>query len=268
MLRCRISGGGYVSKLPKEAFRSEETACRRPLPRFRTPTSPWKRGSLWTPAAVCAAGATDVNAAGLAFIEKSNPQDQIFVINFNDTVKEGLPESVPFTDRIGLLRMALSTGIPEGRTVLYDAIAAGLRHLEKGNRDKKTLVLVTDGGDNRSQIDLEEIMRMIVESHTTIYTVGIFDPERSLQQAGRLAANCGDERRRIRSCQKLPPQVVPICEKIAKDIRNRYTLGYVPSRGAGPGVRKIKVTATAPDRGRLIVTSRTSYKLPDNTAAK
>jgi len=261
------SRGGYVSKLPKEAFRVEENGVAQTINTFSNADVPVEVGLVMDASGSMRTRRADVNAAGVAFIEKSNPQDQIFVVNFNDTVKEGLPASVPFTDRIDLLRMALSTGIPEGRTVLYDAIADALHHLETGNRDKKTLVLVTDGGDNRSQIGLDEIMRMIAESHTTIYTVGIFDADDPYSKPGvlrRIAAVSGGESFMPRTSA----EVVPICEKIAKDIRNRYTVGYVPNRDAGAGLRKIKVTATAKDRGRLIVTSRTSYKLPDNPASK
>ena len=261
------SRGGYVSKLPKEAFRVEENGVAQTIKAFSNADVPVEVGLVMDASGSMRTRRADVNAAGVAFVEKSNPEDQIFVVNFNDTVKEGLPHSAPFTDSIDLLRKALSTGIPEGRTVLYDAIAEALHHLDQGNRDKKTLVLVTDGGDNRSKIGLEQIMQMIIESHTTIYTVGIFDPEDPYSKPGvlrRIAAVSGGES----FMPKTSAQVVPICEKIAKDIRNRYTLGYIPSRDAGAGVRKIKVTATAPDRGRLIVTSRTSYKLPENSVAK
>ncbi len=259
--------GGYVSKLPKEAFRVEENGVVQTISAFSNADVPVEAGLVMDASGSMRSRREDVNAAGVAFVEKSNPQDQVFVVNFNDTVKEGLPPSVPFTDRIDLLRKALATGIPQGRTVLYDAIAEALRHLETGNRDKKTLVLVTDGGDNRSEIGLEEIMHMIVESHTTIYTIGLFDADDPYRKPGvlkRIASVSGGESFTPKSSR----EVVPICEKIAQDIRNRYTLGYVPSRTAGAGVRKIKVTAAASDRGKLIVTSRTSYQLPESPAGK
>ncbi|HWE48576.1 MAG TPA: VWA domain-containing protein [Bryobacteraceae bacterium] len=256
--------GGYVSNLPKEAFHIDENGVPQTISAFSNADVPVEVGLVMDASGSMRTRRADVNAAGVAFIQKSNPKDQVFVVNFNDTVMEGLPESVPFTDKIDLLRTALSTGVPQGRTVLYDAIAEALRHLETGKRDKKTLVLVTDGGDNRSQIGLNEIMRLIEESHATIYTVGIFDPSDPYNKPGvlrRIAAVSGGES----FMPKTSAAVVPICEKIAKDIRNRYTLGYIPNR-EGTAVRKVKVSASSPDHGKLIVTSRTSYKMPDATA--
>jgi len=83
-----------------------------------------------------------------------------------------------------LLRAALSKNKPEGRTALYDAIVYALKHLESGTRDKKTLVVVSDGGDNCSTHTFKEVMRLIQESRATIYTVGIFDPEDSEHNTG------------------------------------------------------------------------------------
>ena len=132
----------------------------------------------------------DVITAGLVFIGASNPQDQIFVVNFNDKVRRGLPETVPFTDDIKLLRSALSRDMAEGQTALYDAIALSLDHLQSGRRDKKTLVVVSDGGDNVSKHMLKELMQLVQESRATIYTIGIFapdDPDRNPQVLERIA---------------------------------------------------------------------------------
>ena len=205
---------------------------------------------------------SDVINAGLAFIGASNPQDQIFVVNFNDKVRCGLPETVPFTDDLNLLRSALSRDAPQGQTALYDAVAFALKHLESGRRDKKTLVLVSDGGDNVSTHSFKELMQLVQESRATIYTVGLFapdDPDRNPHVLERIARISGGE-------SFLPgelDQIIPICQRIAKDIRNRYTIGYRPVRTSdGAALRKIRVVGSAPDRGKLLVRTRTSYVLP------
>jgi VWFA-related protein len=151
-------------------------------------------------------------------------------------------------------------------TALYDAIVFALDHLESGQRDKKTLVVVSDGGDNISTHNLKELMRLIQESRATIYTVGIFDTDDKDRNPGvlqRIANVSGGE------CF-LPDrfnEIVPICKKIAKDIRNRYTVGYVPARrDEKGGLRKIHVAAAAPDREKLIVRTRTSYVLPERAS--
>src|SRR5205823_5571921 len=171
----------------------------------------------------------------------SNPKDQMFVVNFNDKVWSGLPKSSPFSDDVDLLRAALSKHKPEGRTALYDAIAFALKHLETGRRDKKALVVVSDGGDNCSVQGFKDVMRLIEESAATVYTVGIFEPEDPDRNPGvlkRIAAVSGGE------CflpGELEP-ILPVCQKIAKDIRNRYTIGYLPVRSGDKAAdRKIRV---------------------------
>ena len=151
---------------------------------------------------------------------------------------------------------------------MFDGIAYGLKHLELGAQEKKALVVITDGGDNASQRTRQELMQLIQESRTTIYTVGVFDPEDHDHNPGvlkQIAHVSGGE------CF-LPGEfedVVPICQRIARNIRNRYTIGYVPTRGAGIGtLRKIRVTASAAAHDKLIVQTRTSYMLPERIASK
>jgi VWFA-related protein len=167
----------------------------------------------------------------------------VFVVNFSDQVRYGLPESVPFTDDVGLLRSALSRDQPQGRTALYDAIKLALKHLESSRRGKEALVVVSDGGDNSSRCSFQQMMQLIQESPATIYTVGIYetdDEEHNPRVLRRIARLSGGE------CF-LPGEfkdVVAICTSIAKDIRNRYTIGYKPVRaGDKAAARNIRVEA-------------------------
>lgn len=258
----RDAKGGYVAHLPQSAFHVDEDGVPQTITAFSNADVPVEAGLVMDASGSMRTKRAEVNAAGLAFVERSNPQDQIFVLNFNDKVWDGLPEGVPFSDNVEVLRAALGNERPQGRTVLYDAIAVGLHHLELGNRGRKTLVLVTDGGDNHSMLDLATAMKLIEESHTTIYTVGLYDNDDPYRNPGvlrKIAAVSGGE------CflPKKYDEVVSICEKIAKDIRYRYTIGYVPSRSAKTGIRKLRVTASAADRGKLVVQSRTSYSVPE-----
>ena len=97
-------------------------------------------------------------AAALAFARSSNPQDQMFVVNFNDSISFGLPPGMPFTDRQDQLQLALSGISAIGQTSLYDGIAAALDHLKQANRDKKVLILISDGGDNASTHTLAQVL--------------------------------------------------------------------------------------------------------------
>ncbi len=254
--------GGYVSGLSKDAFHIYENGAVQRLTVFSSVDVPVAVGLVMDDSGSMWSKRPELVTAGVAFVEASNPQDQIFVVNFNDKVRRGLPQSTPFSDDVKLLRSALSQSKPEGRTALYDAIAFALHHVDSGQRDKKALVVVSDGGDTCSTHSLTELMRLIQESHTTIYTVGIFDaddPDRNPQVLKRIASASGGE------CF-LPSEfgeLSPICKKIAKDIRNRYTIGYIPARTGEKGeLRKIRVAVDAPGRERLIVRTRTGYSVP------
>jgi Ca-activated chloride channel homolog len=260
--------GGYVSGLARDNFQIFENGEPQKITEFSSADVPVAVGLVMDDSGSMEFKRPEVVTAGLIFIGASNPQDQMFVVNFNDKVRSGLPETVSFTDNLHLLHSALAQDAPQGRTALYDAVAFALKHLESGRRDKKTLVIVSDGGDNVSKHTLKELMVLIQESRATIYTVGIFapdDPDRNPGVLERIARISGGE-------SFLPSgldEVVPICRQIARDIRNRYMIGYIPVHsGDKAALRKIHIVAKAPDRGKLVVRTRTSYWLPPPERSK
>lgn len=257
------AAGGHVSNLKAGNFRVYEHGNLQAITHFGSEDVPVTVGLVVDTSGSMLLKQAEVIAAALAFIRASNRQDEAFVVNFSDGVKSGLPASIPFTSDIHQLRAALSESKPEGRTALYDAILFSLSHLEKGTRDRKTLVLVSDGGDNNSVHGSEDVMRMVRESRATIYTIGIFDESDKDQNPGvlrHLAQVSGGE-------AFFPGQlseVGGICEEIAKDIRARYTIGYVPVRLGDKGsLRKVKVVASQSGGHELVVHTRTTYFLPD-----
>jgi Ca-activated chloride channel homolog len=172
-----------------------------------------------------------------------------------------LPPLLPFTDDLQVLRAGLYYGKPVGQTALYDAVAYALRHLDLGHRDKRTLIVVSDGGDNVSRLSFSKLTRLVVASRATIYTVGLFDQENRELNPGvlrKLANVSGGEYFQPASID----QVIPVFEKISRDIRNRYTVGYIPDETKDRrAVRSVKVRAQ--DHGRkLSVRTRTSYSIP------
>jgi VWFA-related protein len=254
--------GRYVPGLTRDNFHVNENGAAQQITVFASADVPVAVGLVMDDSSSMRPKRAELITAGVAFVGASNPKDQIFVVNFNDKVRPGLPETMPFTDDVGLLRSALSDSPPQGRTALYDAIAFALHHVDSGQRDKKALVVVSDGGDNCSTHTLTQLMRLIEESHTTIYTVGIFDAndeDRNPQVLKRIANASGGE-------SFLPEeagQLVPIFEKIAKDIRTRYTVGYIPARtGEKTGFRKLRVAVDGPDHQKLVVRTRTGYFVP------
>ena len=255
--------GGRVSSLTGSDFRVYEDGKLQTIVHFSSEDVPVTVGLVVDTSGSMRMKHPEVITAAMAFIQASNRNDEVFVVNFSDRVNYGLPEYIPFTDDIVKLRAALSRNIPEGKTALYAAILRSLSHLEKGKRDRKALVLVSDGGDNNSVHGFKDVIRKVRESRTTIYTIGIFDeddPDRNPDVLRRLAQVSGGE-------AYLPKQLselVGICRQIAADIRTRYTIGYVPVRSGEQGaLRKIKVVASKAGREKLVVHTRASYFLPD-----
>jgi len=257
------AAGAHVPNLSRDNFQVYEDGKLQTITHFGRDDVPVTVGLVIDTSGSMQSKYNDVVIAALALIHASNPRDEIFVVNFGDRVSYGLPDGTPFTGDPGQLRAALALGAPAGRTALYDAILSSLDHLEQGKRDKKTMVLISDGGDNSSAHASDEVMRAVRESRATIYTIGIFDAGDQDRNPGllrRLAHMSGGE-------AFFPAQLsaaIGICRQIASDIRTRYTMGYVPIRSGERGsLRKIRVTASTPAGSRLVVHTRTSYSLPD-----
>jgi Ca-activated chloride channel family protein len=254
--------GVHVPGLAKSNFRIYEDGQLQTVTHFSSDDVPVTVGLVIDTSGSMRSKHPEVVTAALVFIHASNPQDEMFVVNFSDRANFGLPGNIPFTDDAGKLWAALSKNTPEGRTALYDALVLSLNHLEMGKRDKKTIVLVSDGGDNSSIHGFEDVMRMARESRATIYSIGIFDEndrDRNPGLLGRLARISGGEA----FLPKEVSEVVGICRQIASDIRNRYTIGYVPVRSGERGsLRKIKVIASNSGGRKLVVHTRPSYFLP------
>jgi len=209
-----------------------------------------------------------VIGAAQTFIEESNPRDEVFVLNFNDKVTRGLPGPLLFSGDAQQLSKALHRGVPEGKTALNDAVVAGLKQLEMGKLDKKTLVVISDGGDNASECKRREMLDRVVGSAATIYTIGLYDtndPDRDPGILRALARISGGEAYFPES----PPDTIPVCRRIARDIRTRYTVGYVPQVGSGANaLRHIRVHADATGHGKLTANTRKSYRYDEISSQK
>ena len=248
-----------VSGLGKEDFQVYEDGVLQEIKFFSHEDIPVTVGLVVDNSGSMIPKRREVIAAALAFARSSHPEDQMFVVNFNENVSFGLANDTPFTDKEAQLEAALSRIAADGMTALYDAVAAALEHLKKGNRDKKVLIVISDGADNASKHNLAEIMAMAEQSDAIIYTLGLFqqeDPDRNPRVLRRLARATGGEAFLPGSVK----HVVPICERIARDIRNQYTIAYVPANRKQDGTyRGIQVKAGAPGRERLTVRARAGY---------
>jgi len=251
-----------VSGLGKDAFQIYEDGVLQQIKYFSHEDIPVTVGLIVDNSGSMGQKRPEVIAAALAFARSSNPEDQMFVVSFNENVSFGLPPGTPFTDKADHLEIALSRIAADGMTALYDAVAAGFEHVKRGNRDKKVLIVVSDGGDNASKRDLAQIMTMAGQSDAIIYTVGVFDgndPDRNpgvLRQLARATGGIAFFPRQLR-------QVIPISEQIARDIRNQYTVAYTSTNRKQDGTyRSIQVRAVDPRRERLTVRARAGYFAP------
>jgi len=254
--------GTPVSRLSKDDFQIYEDGVLQQIRHFSHEDIPVTVGLVVDNSGSMKPKRSDVIAAALAFARSSNPQDQMFVVKFNEKVSFGLPDNTPFTDQIAQLEVALSTMAADGQTALYDAVFVALDHLKKGNRDKKVLIVISDGGDNASKHKLTEIMALVGQPDAIIYTIGIFDEQDDDRNPGvleKLAKDTGGEAFLPESLR----DITPICERIAHDIRNQYTLAYVPTNRKRDGrYRVIQVKASSLSRERLTGRTRTGYFAP------
>ncbi len=198
-----------------------------------------------------------VNKAALNLIRSSNPQDQVFVVNFNDEYY--LDQA--FTNNINKLREALEKVEARGGTALYDAIVASSDYMKKNAKlQKKVLFVVTDGEDNASRESLEEAVRRLQEENgPTVYAIGLLGEEKA-RRARRALETIAQRTGGIAFLPRTLDEVDQISSSVAHDIRNQYTLGYKPTtpKSAG-GYRAIRVEAKAKGYGKLVVRTRSGY---------
>lgn len=247
----------FVPGLPREAFTVYDTGRPQTIGFFEDSDSAVTVGLVLDSSISMHRNRDAVIAAGISFAEASHPDDEMFTINFNEHVWPGLPRDQPFTSDREALKLALRESTARGRTALFDALRTALRHLDTGHRQKKVLIVVSDGGDNASTTKFDEVLAMALRMNAVIYTLSIHDQynrEGNKDVLRKLAAVTGGE-------AYFPTKVAEatrILDRIARDIRSGYTIGYVPETSGG-GYRAIRVDVRTPDRRKLTVRARSGY---------
>jgi Ca-activated chloride channel family protein len=255
----RDGKGQFASDLHAGDFEVYEDGVRQAIRLFQHEDVPVTVGLLVDHSSSMRHKLAEVTAAARSFVHSSSPEDQIFVVNFNERVTLGLPDTIGFTDNSAELERAVSRMPAEGMTALYDAVVVAQERLQAGTHDKKVLIVISDGGDNASTHSLAEVLKIAERSSALVYTIGIFDADdedKNPDVLRRLARATGGE---VFLPGKLD-DVVAICERIARDLRHQYTLGYVSGNPAKPGVyRSIRVVARSAANGKLVVRTRSGY---------
>jgi Ca-activated chloride channel family protein len=251
---------GYVTGLEQSAFHVFENKRPQPISFFSNQDAPVTVGLVIDSSGSMGTSRTRVIAAAVAFAQNSNPEDEIFVLGFNENVTMPMPAEAPFTNDIPTLRAALNRAIgSRGQSAVYDAVNAGLRYLNRGTYERKVLLLVSDGGDNASSITRQQVLANAQASNAVIYTVGVIDPLETEADPGflrRLSDASGGQWFEPHSVA----DVAKVLQTIAHDIRNMYTLGYVPASGAKKEeLRQVAVNVTLPAGRRAVVRTRRAY---------
>lgn len=252
---------GFVSGLTRDAFTVYEDGRPQTIAFFDSEDSPAAVGLVIDSSTSMHRKREALIAGGLAFARSSHPKDDMFTVHFNERVWFGLPPGQAFTSDLGVFRTALQQGTARGRTALFDAVSASLEHVEQSAAAKKALVVISDGGDNASTTQRSDVLAAVDRSNVLVYTVCLmdaadaYDGEADPDTLEDLAQASGAETFVLRKID----DVTRVLERIAKDIRSGYLIGYVPSASGASGYRPIRVEVNAPNRRRLIVRSRSGY---------
>jgi Ca-activated chloride channel family protein len=256
-----------VTNLDRSAFTVYEDGKPQTITSFRHEDIPVAMGIVIDNSGSMREKRQAVNQAAINLVKASNPNDEVFVVNFNDEYY--LDQD--FTGSIPKLQDALERIESRGGTALYDAVVASADHLKKSARlEKKVLLVVTDGEDNASRESLEQaIRRLQAENGPTVYTIGLLWGEGHLKRAKRALQEMAEDTGGVAFFPKDLSEVNNITKQIAHDIRNQYTIGYRPSRPQSEGgFRTVKVEARAKGYGKLQVRTRSGYYAGQERASR
>jgi Ca-activated chloride channel homolog len=252
--------GAYVTGLTADAFRVFEDDRPQTIRFLAAEDTPVTVGLILDSSGSMLPLRDRVIAASAAFIETSNSEDDVFALVFDDDVRPVLASTSPFTSDPRVLRDALTRAfVPSGRTALYDAIANGLAYVANGSRDRHVLVVLSDGGDNASQLTFADVLTQVQASNTAVFTVALVDPldrEANPRRLKAFADASGGEAFSPHAAAGVDRDF----RQIARDVRHSYTIGYEPSeRPRNPAFRRIRLEVRSPDGRRLVTHTRTGY---------
>ena len=265
--------GHLITNLPESAFSVYEDGVKQEIKVFKREDVPVSIGLIIDNSGSMRDKRAKVAAAALALVKASNRDDETFVVNFNDEPYLDLPNNEDFTNNLADLQEALSRIDARGGTAMRDAIRVSIDYVkEKGHRDKRVLVVVTDGNDNSSFISLENLVKAAQQAGVLIYSVGLLSEEehREAQKAKRALMDLAEATGAETFFPKELSDVDRIANQVAHDIRSQYTIAYTPTNPTMDGkFRSIKIAVNAP--GKPMVRTRNGYYatpdqgLPPNT---
>jgi Ca-activated chloride channel family protein len=268
--------GKFISGLKKENFKVYEDGVEQKVSTFSQEDVPVSMGILLDLSGSMRGKIEQVNRAALAFIKASNPQDQVFLIGFNDQV-ELLQD---FTSDIDEITDALDNTVVTGGTALYDAIYLGVQKSHSGSKPKKAVVVITDGEDRDSYYKLDELIAKVQESDVQAFCVGFLNPVGDKGLFGHWSKSVPEKAHD--ALQKIaeetggkaffPDKITDIhtvVSEIASELRSQYSIGYFSSNSARDGsFRRVKIDLPGSNPSTTHVRYRRGYYAPKAAQAE
>ena len=258
--------GKLITNLNQNEFKVYENGQLQQVKIFRREDVPVSLGIIIDDSGSMLTKRSRVEAAALSLVKESNPQDEAFIVNFNDEWYL----DVPFTSDIHKMEQGIAKIDSRGGTAMRDAISASLDYMkDKAKKDKKVLLIITDGNDNASNTSLEKVVARSNQSETLVYAIGLFTEEekREGQKAKRALNELTSTTGGLAFYPKDVSEVQALASEIARDIRNQYTIAYTPGIQELDGsYRQIKVVVDSP--GKPVVRTRSGYYATPDIRAK
>lgn len=259
--------GKLITNLDQNAFKVFENGQEQQVKIFRREDVPVSLCVVIDDSGSMQSKRSRVEAAAIAMVRESNPQDEVCIVNFNDDAYL----DVPFTNDMRKMEQGLARIDSRGGTAMRDAINMSLDYMRsEAKKDKKVLMVITDGNDNASAISLEKVVSRSNQSDVLVYAIGLFTEEEKHDavKARRALNELTTATGGLAFYPKEVNEVQALAIEIAHDIRSQYTIAYTPRIQALDGsYRQIKVTVDAP--GKPVVRTRSGYyATPDTQTAK
>jgi Ca-activated chloride channel family protein len=249
--------GHLITNLPQSAFSIFENGILQQIKLFKREDVPVSMGLIIDNSGSMRERRQAVESAALALVKDSNKQDEVFIVNFNDEAYL----DADFTSDEKIMEQGLTKIDSRGGTAMRDAIRMSIDHLkEKAKRDKKVLLVVTDGNDNASNIALEPLIKLAQQDDVLIYAIGILSDEdkKEAKKAERALNLIVESTGGQVFYPKDVSEVDKLAHQVARDIRNQYTIAYTSTNSALDGTyRQIKVSVKGP--GNPVARTRSGY---------
>jgi VWFA-related protein len=256
----------FVTGLEKENFKVIEDKVEQDIVQFSSEDAPLSVGVVFDTSGSMGAKLQKSRQAVAQFLKTANPEDEFFLVQFNDR-----PElAVPFTPQTEDIQSRLTFIQSKGRTALLDGVYMAMNEMKKARNGRKAILIISDGGDNSSRYTESEVRNAVREADVQIYAIGIFEPAgaraRTPEEAagpgllGEITEQTGGRHFAVDNLAELPD----VAAKIGLELRNQYMLGYTPKNPARDGkyrriqVRLVKTTGLP----QLKAMFRTGYYAP------